>query len=90
MLWLDYCSEALRQCGLGRPGRGCRPNAPGATAGSLFHEGGRADRLALGPPFGRDYAGLWIGLKCHFLAVLDASAFPSTVIGFKLGNLRIA
>ncbi len=26
-------------------------------------------------------------LKCHLLVVLDAFAFPSTVIGFKLGNL---
>ena len=40
--------------------------------------------------FGRDYAGLWIGVKVHLLAVLDAFALPSTVIGFKLGNLRIA
>ena len=30
------------------------------------------------------------GLKFHLLAVLDAFAFPSTVFGFYLGNLRIA
>jgi hypothetical protein len=29
-------------------------------------------------------------VKFHLLAVLDTFAFPSTVIGFKLGNLRIA
>src|SRR4029450_628964 len=40
--------------------------------------------------FGRDYASLRIGVKVHLLAVLDAFAFPSTVIGFKLGNLHIA
>ena len=40
--------------------------------------------------FGRDYARLRIGVKFQLLAVLDAFAFPSTVFGFKLGNLRIA
>ena len=29
-------------------------------------------------------------MKFHLLAVLDAFAFPSTVFGFNLGNLRIA
>ena len=39
--------------------------------------------------FGRDCAGLRIGVKAHLLAVLDAFAFPLTVIGFNLVNLRI-
>jgi hypothetical protein len=40
--------------------------------------------------FESDYASLWIGVKVHLLAVLDAFAFPSTVIGVEFGNLRIA
>lgn len=32
--------------------------------------------------FGRDYAGLRIGVKLHLLAVLGAFPFPSTVVGF--------
>jgi hypothetical protein len=33
--------------------------------------------------FEGDYAGLWIDVKFHLLAVLDAFALPSAVIGFK-------
>ena len=32
--------------------------------------------------FGRDYAGLRIGVKLHLLAVLGAFPFPLTVVGF--------
>jgi hypothetical protein len=60
----------------------------------VWIEGGRQLRrpptLLVVELFGRDYAGLRIGVKVHLLAVLDAFAFPSTVIGFKLGNLGIA
>ena len=40
--------------------------------------------------FKRDFANLWIGVKIHLLAVLDAFAFPPAVIGFELCDLRIA
>ena len=40
--------------------------------------------------FEGDYTCLGIGMKVHLLPVFDTFTFPSTIVGFKFGNLRIA